>query len=1134
MSKKLVVLAGLVLLAAFGRTIGAQVVSGTIVGSVKDSSGASVPGATITVTSTDKNVVVRTLKTNTEGNYAAELLPVGHYTVKAEAANFKSAEQTGINLQVNDHLSANFSLQVGSTTDTVTVEAALLQVDLESAQSQTVINGTQILELAVNTRNYEQLVSLMPGVSTGLASDQLYVGVSNPVGTSNQINFSVNGSRPTQNAWSLDGSDNVDRGANLTLLAYPSIDSIQEFSVQRGQFGAEYGRSSAAQINVITKSGTSQFHGDVYEFFRNDVLAANNWLNNRNGIKRPPLRYNDFGGTLGGPIYKNKTFFFFSEEARRVLTYTSFDTTVPTAAERQGIFATPVCLVPLNSSGACPAGQKSTQVTNINPAAQAYLNDIINKLPLPADPTCSAACDVASTGRNVFNFHQEIIRIDHIFSPQFSVFGRFENDTIPTTEPGGLFTGNPLPGVSTTSTNSPGRVWTIHATNTFSPTVVNDVGFNYSHGGVLSTPAGLDATKNSPDVVSAVTLPFASTLGRVPDLNFGFFGGDNRGGAINGFGPYRDFNDNYNIFDNLSKTAGKHTLKFGFTFNHYQKDENAGDGNQGTFSFNSLDPSGNNTEYQEFASFLEGNVASFSQTSQDFRAVIKQNEWEFYGQDTYHLRSNLTITAGLRYSLFRQPTDAKGHLTTFDPGAYNSATAQQIDPCTGALGIQTGTCANPNVLPPTGDPLDGIIVGGKNSPFGSAVARQDNRDFGPRVGFAWDPFKTGKTSVRGGYGLYYDSPAVSWYEQAVFGNPPFVTSDNLFNTSLDSPAGANAPNFSPLVLHGVNPAWHTPYTQEWSLDFQREIMPKLILDIGYYGNKGTHLLGDVDINEPTPGLYTTTLVPNYGVTIPIVTFGQTEQLNFIRPFRGYDAMNIWSTEFTSNYNGLQVSLQKRFGMNSLFNVNYTWSHALTDAQGDFTTPVVTSDPHLDYGPAQFDRRHIFNANWVYYLPFYREQKGFVGHTLGGWEFSGIMTAYTGLPYTSFDFFVDPAGIGVLGNSGATERPDLIGNPNSNAPHTFGKWFNTAAFAEVPTGEVRVGNAPRGAIRGPGLQRWDMSLFKNTNITERVKLQFRAEATNVFNHTNFDGLRTSFGFGSFGRVAGVRDPRIMQLGLKVYF
>ncbi len=1117
----------LCLMLGMGWSLKAQTVTGTIVGTVTDEKGGVMPGVSITVTDADKGTVVRTLKTNAEGLYAATFLPVGRYNISAEAPSFKKTTTSGIALSVNDHLTINFTLVIGAPAETVTVEASPLQVDLETAQSQTVISGTQIRELAVNTRNYEQLVSLMPGVSTGLASDQLYIGVSNPLGRSNQINFSVNGARPTQNAWSLDGSDNVDRGANLTLLAYPSLDSIQEFSVQRGQYGAEYGRSSAAQINVITKSGTNDFHGGLYEFFRSDVLAANNWLNNRNRVARPPLRYNDFGGTIGGPVWipklyngKNKTFFFFSEEARRVITYTSFDALVPTASERQGTFPTPVCL-----NASCT--QTGTQVTNINPAAQAYLKDILNKLPLPFDPTCTAGCDVATTGRNIFNARQEIVRIDQIFTPKFSVFGRFENDSIPTTEPGGLFTGDPLPGVSTTNTQAPGRILTLHATNSFTPVFVNDAGFAYSHGGVISSPVGSEASSNSPDITNAIKLPFTNTLNRVPDLNFGFFSG------INGFGPYRDFDDNYNIFDNATRIYGKHSFKLGFSYNHYQKDENAGNGNQGAFSFASLDPAGNNTEYQEFANFLTGNVAGYSQTSSDFRAVINQNQWELYVQDAYKWRSNLTVTLGVRYSLFRQPTDAKGHLTTFDPQAYIGANAQQIDPCTGNLGIQTGTCANPSVLPPTGDPLNGIIVGGKNSPFGNAVARQDNKDFAPRIGFAWDPFSTGKTSVRGGYGLFYDSPAVSWFEQAVFDNPPFVNSANIVNTTLNNPAGPSVPNFGPPVLNGVNPAWKTPYTQEWSLDVQRELLPKLILDIGYYANKGTHLLGDVDINQPTPGLYVTALAP-YGVTAPIQTFGATEQLNFIRPFRGYDAMNMWSTEFTSNYHSLQIGVQKRFADNSLLNVNYTWSHALTDAQSDFTTPVLTSDPHLDYGPAQFDRRHILNVNWVYYLPFFKSQRGFVGHTLGGWEYSGILTAYTGLPLTSFDFFNDPAGVGVLGFSPATERPDLVGDPNSGGKHTFQNWFNTKAFAEVPNGQIRVGNSPRGAIRGPGLQRWDMSLFKNTNITERVSLQFRAEATNVFNHTNFDRLRTTFGFGSFGRVRDVRDPRIMQLGLKCYF
>jgi hypothetical protein len=1127
----------------FVAKLDAQEVTGSIVGTVTDTKGGTVTDAKISITDTDKGVVVRDLKTDASGSYAASFLPAGNYSVGVEAQGFKSGVANGIKLEVNEHRTQDFQLQVGSKSETVTVTADALQVDLQTAQSQTVITGTQIQELAVNTRNYEQLVTLMPGVSTGLASDQLYMGVSNPVGTSNQINFSVNGSRPTQNAWLLDGSDNVDRGANLTLLAYPSLDSIQEFSVQRGQYGAEYGRSSAAEINVITKSGTSGFHGDLYEFFRNDDLAANNWLNNADGIGRPPLRYNDFGGTIGGPIYipgvyntdKKKTFFFYSQEVRRVITYTSLNAIVPTAAERQGNFPTAVCFVPLTSSGACPAGESGTSVPSISPAAQAYLTDIIDKLPPPADPTCVSSCNVTVLGRNIFNGDQEILRIDQVFSPKFTMFGRFENDAIPTQEPFGLFTGNPWPGVSSTTTNAPGRIWTVHATYSISTTTVNDIGFNYSHGAVLSTPTGTGSFTNSPDIAKAIALPFTDTLDRVPSLNFNFTEGE---GNVVGFGPYRDYNDNYNFFDNLTHNVGRHSLKFGFAYNHYQKSEDAGSGNQGNFYFSSLDPAGNTTEAQEFANFLEGNVAEFTQTSQDFRAVIEQNEFEMYAQDTYRLRPNLTLSFGLRYSLFRQPTDANGHLTAFDPAAFSLSTANQVDPCTGSLGIQTGTCANPNVLPPTGNPLDGIIIGGKNSPYGNAVGRQNNRDFGPRFGFAWDPFGTGKTSVRGGYGIYYDSPSIGWYEQAVFNNAPFVNSDTIFNTTLANPAGPNSPGNSAPLVHGANPDWHTPYTQEWSLDVQRELLPRLLLDIGYYGNKGTHLIGDVDINEPTPDAYVTALAP-YGVTAPIATFGASEQLNYIRPYLGYDAMNIWSTSFTSNYNGLQISLQKRLGSNSLINVNYTWSHALTDAPSDYATPMITSEPHLDYGPAQFDRRHIFNANWVYFLPFFQKQQGVVGHLLGGWEYSGIVSYFTGLPYTAYDFNFDPVGVGLLDFfSPAAGRPNINGNPNANAPHTFAQWINPNVFSEIGTSptnpQTTPGNAAPGIMRGPGQERWDMSLFKNTNISEGVKLQFRAEATNVFNHTNFSGLNNAFGFGGFGGISGVRDPRIMQLGLKLYY
>ncbi len=604
-----------------------QNISGTITGTVHDSSGAVVPNASVTITNTDQNAVVFTAKTNSVGQYTAPFLPVGNYSVAAEASGFKKAEHTGIGLNVNQNLTLDPALEPGSEEQTVSVSASALQVDLQSAQAQTVISGRQIQELSLNTRNYEQLVSLMPGVSTGLASDQIYVGASNPVGTSNQINFAINGSRPTQNSWNIDGADNVDRGANLTLLAYPSIDSIAEFSVQRSNYNAEFGRSSSGQINVITNAGTNQFHGDVYEFFRNDVLDANTYQNNRNNIPIPPLRYNDFGGTVGGPIWHDRTFFFFSEEARRVITYTNFLADVPSTAELNGDLSaskTPVCVLWSAPGGTCL--QQGYQITNISPAAQAYLTDIFSKLPPPDDPNCTVACTLTSIGRNVFNMHQEIVRVDQVFSPKFRIFGRFENDSIPTTEPGGLFIGSPIPGASTSSTESPGRIFSIHATNTISPTLINDAGYNYSHGGILSSPIGLTSGTTSPDIVSSISLPFTSTLNVAPTINYTYFS------DITDRGQYRDFNDDNNAFDHLSKVVGRHALKFGVTYHWYQKDENSASGNQGAFATPTLAPNGTNSEYQEWANFLTGNMSSFTQASADFRAVIRQQQWEMYGQ----------------------------------------------------------------------------------------------------------------------------------------------------------------------------------------------------------------------------------------------------------------------------------------------------------------------------------------------------------------------------------------------------------------------------------------------------------------------------------------------------------------------
>jgi Carboxypeptidase regulatory-like domain/TonB dependent receptor/TonB-dependent Receptor Plug Domain len=1121
----------------------AQQTTGTIVGAVTDTSGAVVPKATVTVTNLDTNAVVRTVTTNDAGEYAAPLLPVGHYSVQVASGGFKTSTKTGIELNVNDRLSVNIALAPGNAQETINVEANANQVETQSATSQGLITGTQVRELALSARNYEELVALMPGVSSAVA-DTIFVGVETPGGGTNEVDFSINGTRFSQNNWTVDGADNVDRGGNFTLLNYPSVDAIAEFKVLRSLYNPEFGRGAGGQINVITRSGTNAFHGGAYEFFRNDVLNANRFLNKHfadptQDVPRPPLRYNDFGWTFGGPVYipghynteKNKTFFFYSEEIRRIVTSSTALVTLPNANERQGRFANPVCLDPdCNTTG--------TQITAINPAATAYLNDVFSKLALPQDPTTDQGTLQAA---NRFNYRQEIIRIDHSFSPRLTLTGRWINDSIPTINPAGLFDASNVFGYATTNTNSPGRNLLIRATGTITNNLLNEAGYSWSYGGVVSDPIGLNTVTASPNVAKAINLPFGNPLGRIPNLDF------SSGSGYFGFGPYRDFNRNHNVFDNLSWVKGRHNIQVGFTYHRYQKQENAAAGSEGTFSFATSDAQlafaqangqDSNLFPQEWANFLLGNANAFQQNNSDFHAEIRQRMFELYAQDQYRVKPNLTLMYGLRYTRYGQPIDANNQNSSFFAPTYNPANAPTLD-ANGNLCLPTTVPCDGGVQPnPNFNPLNGMIISGQNSPFGKAIANTTN-NFAPRIGIAWDPRGDGKTSVRTGYGVFFDAPAVGFVENNLFVNPPFIQNVTISNTLLENPGSVTPDvNNSPQFAKGVAPTWHLPYTQAWSLDVQHDFGRGVVADVGYFGNHGTHLIGIIDVNQPAPGAYLAA-----GIQGPI-TSDTFSLVNLVRPFQGYGPINESATIFSSNYHSLQASMQKRFAGGAQVSVNYTWSHALTNAGNDFSTPQDIRNLRANYGPADFDRRHIFNVNFVYQLPWMKAQQGFAGHALGGWELSGIISYESGLflTATGTPSNIDPAGLGLLDPNANTNnltgappaRPDQIANPNSNAPHTADQWFNLAAFTDPPADGIRPGNAPIGSIRGPGIERWDLSLFKNFKTTERTNLQFRWEVFNVFNHTNFQGIDTDTTSSTFGQVTSTHEPRIMQLGLKFNF
>jgi hypothetical protein len=546
-----------------------------------------------------------------------------------------------------------------------------------------------------------------------------------------------------------------------------------------------------------------------------------------------------------------------------------------------------------------------------------------------------------------------------------------------------------------------------------------------------------------------------------------------------------------------------------------------------------------------------GRTSSFTQASEDITPDIRGQVFESFAQDEFHLLRNLSLNVGVRWEVFRQPTDANHELDNFDPSAYTATNAVSIDPATGLINLVPGT-GNPT----QGSLLNGIIVAGQGSPFGDKVANENMNNWEPRIGLVWDPFGKGKTSIRTGYGISHDFIAYGNYESNIFTNPPFNSSisiststpgGNLVYIPMDQPGLAVA-NISaiPKNLRIVGLPFNTPYTEQWSLDVQHEVARNTIVDVGYFGAAGHHLSGFIDLNQPQVGAYLT--LP--GLTAPITS--NSQRLNAVRPFLGYGAISDFVNIFGSNYHSLQASLQRTWRDGSLVRVNYTWSHNLGDV--DPTTGVGYStstnngashstaqdryNTRLEYGETSLDRRRVFSADFVLMEPWFKEQHGILGHIAGGWELSGITTANSGLALTPranpFGALSnsDWPGLGCTGASGCISMPNQVADPNAGAPHTIAQWFNTAAFA--PNASVAPGNARRGSVIGPGFWRQDLSLFKNLSITERAKAQLRFEAFNVFNHTNLNTVDMRFGLSSFGKVTSSRDPRIMQLAFKLFF
>ena len=1212
-SKKLCsILAAIALTLSIAGLAAAQEITGSIAGTVKDANGAAVAGATVTVTDTAKgNQLVRTLTTGDDGGFSAPNLGTSEYAVTVEASGFKKSVNNGIKVDVGQRRQVEVTLAAGRIDETVTVTADAVAVELSTPTTGTTINGDQVRELSLNNRNWVQLIAIAPGVSNDL-SDQVYTGTTNPEGQANTINISVNGGRSSQNTYTVDGADVTDRGSNITIQAYPSVDSIGEFKILRSLYPAESGRSGGGQVNIVTRSGGSKFHGSAYEFVRNEVFNANNFLTNStttppfgrdtNGkAKRAPFRYNDYGWTLSGPIYFfnfgerdadepyfkrwKKTFFFFSQEFRKDRRFSAAATvSVPDANLKAGIFPIDVCINRNNVvTETCAVGNpgRLTAGTPIpaamySPAARAYLTGIYSQIPLPNNPA-SGPYALTTSIRNVSDFQQEIIKIDHSFTDKLSGYYRYERDQIPTLDGNALFSsGSGLPGVSTTSTNSPGRTHTVQMTYVASPSLIFEGRYNFGYGAILSENVGLLALTNTQ---VPITLPFANQRDRVPSITGNGFAG------LTSFGPYDNFSWKSNWTGSATWITGDHIAKFGLVYSKYRKNENALAGNnEGLFNvFSTTLASGvtSNTTNQNlarWANFLVGNVNGFSQASFDYTADLRQKAFEAYAQDEWKLRPNLTLYAGVRYSFFGSPWDRNGRLSNFDPSLWNAANAPQVtgvgNRISGVAGVNTGNWCN------------GIIVNSQNvqtgpavfncapqiSPYGKFVMDVSKNDFAPRVGLAWDPFGKGRTSVRMGYGIYHEQVLNGTMLQNIGVNPPYqVTASVSVATRLDAPAAGVPSSAGVQSLRAIQTDWKTPYMQHWSLDLQHQLDNKTILTIGYFGSKGTNLIGVTEINSIRPGVarasncavgaayYAQTPAPtlvncqpagyvfrNTAVAPENPNGASTDLLilDQIRPFKGFRSIAMIQPRYNSNYHSMQISAQRRFSGASQINFAYTWSKNLTDNQTDRSTaPQDSYNIPAEKGRATLDRRHVFNFNYVYELPFYDKQNGLVGKLLGGWQLSGIFTWQTGLPFTVTTSNFDPAGSGII-NANPAGRPNVWCDPNASAPHTQQQYFNTGCFAANPANTLNTrlagyqnvfGNAGRGIIEGPGTRRIDVTVSKNIRFGESFRIQLRAETFNVLNTTNFRGFSSTNNTSTlFGVVGSVRDPRTMQFGAKIIF
>jgi hypothetical protein len=1058
--------------------------SGEVLGSVTDQSGAVIPGAKVSLENIETGSALTT-ETNASGDYQFPVVPVGQYRISVSKEGFKTFLQSRFSVSALENVRVNAVLAIGQVSEQVEVTAAPPAVDTVTASEGDTVTGTQANELPLDTRVFTQLVLLEPGVSSMLVQTPGF-------GSNASIGFSMNGVRADENNLLVDGVRNLDTfGGNAFVT--PNLHAISEFRIENNSYSAATGRDAGAQVNLISRSGSNQYHGNAFEFFRNDDLNARNFFS----PTVPKNRYNDFGYDVGGPIKRDKYFFFWSEEWRRIIQSSgTFITTVATPDQRNGIFQG-VALT--NPPGATtPSGAPcvtSTGTTSIIDPSCIDSNAsllLANYFPLPTPGFQQGPFNFVSSAPDSTRWREESIRLDGNFTSKLSGYARFTQDNVTLKNPYGLFSTNVLPYVGASTQFFPIYNYSLHATYLAKPNLTSE----FSWGLYWATDKFL---QNGPQScrcrVPGLSIPELfplNELDRIPTLILG------QGYAgINEQWFFHNYALSMPIANDNTWIRGNHTVKFGVLFSPEGKSELANPSNNntnGTFTFNGQ-YTGN-----ALADFLMGQAYNYTETGLDPFGNYRWYNLEPYVEDRIKIRPNLTLTVGARYEYFSPEHELRNMFGSFDPALFDPTQAPIVSPS----GVILTAPGNYN-------PLNGIVVAGKNSRFGDHLFPSHYDGIAPRIGVAWDPTSSGKMSVRAGYGVFYDR----WGSYTQFGgfNPPFNSSVDIFNTFLSNPAGtasSSSPNFPPGLDAALAP-WKYPQVQKWSVGVQREVMANTTVEVSYVGTKGTHLLGPVNLNQP---------YPNADVANGVIS------ADSVRPFMGWSSITAWQTAFNSSYNSLQVSAIRRLQHGLAFQAAYTFSKTLTDASSAWGTPQDSRNLRAEKAlAAGVDTPHVLVFNYTWEVPFFHHTTSRPAKAiLDGWEVAGITTFQKGFPLTVY-LPTDNEGIG-----GGLERPNLIGNPKGLRSLT--QWFNTNAFVVPPI--ATFGDAPNGVIRGPGENNWDFGLYKQIPIRESWNLRFRAQMFNIFNHPSFNGVDVGLVDAGFGLVTSALNPRVTQFSLELAF